>query len=391
LDIMSVNMTAIANAPVADGQFPLIIYCPNLMGSYSENALLCEYLAGHGYVVASTHSVGSRVGPPVTSQGDLETLLSDREFILANTRNLPFVDKNKLGVMGMGFGGLESLLMAMRNPDVDAVVSLQGIMIYSTNFEFIKQSPYYAIGNLSVPLLQIYSPGAENLDLSLIESLKYSTRYSARFKKIEDRDFSSYRLISSMVPGIDVENLADKKAGYEIISHQVLEFFNAYLKKDDNSMKFLSKSVKDYGPDSVILTMTFMPKQDLPPTDNQFMAIIQDKGVPAASEIYDRFKGQNPDHVFFQEAPFNALGYQYLQRNQVDDAVTIFRMNTEAYPRSCNVWDSYADGLTAQGDSVKVRESMMKALEVMPADSVIDAQTKRSYSRSRTTSFGYSG
>ena len=376
LDLMSVDMKAVKDAAPADGQFPLIIYCSDLQGSYSENAILCEYLAGQGYVIATTHSVGTRDTNPVTTQGDLETLISDKEFLLAAMRDMPVVDKNKLGVIGMGFGGLESLLLAMRNPDIDAMVSLRGIFISSANFDFVRQSPYFGLANFHVPALQMYPSGVDNLDLSLFESLRFSSRYSANFLKLQNRDFSSYELLSSMVPGIEVENLADKKAGYQAICQYTAEFFNAYLKKNENSIKFLGKSPVENGIASGCMEIKFLAKKDLPPTENQFLAIIQEKGAKTARELYDKFKAANPDHVFFREAQINILGYQYLQRNQVEDAVIAFKMNTEAYPQSCNVWDSYADGLTAQGDSVRVREALVKALEAMPSDSVTDEQTK---------------
>jgi hypothetical protein len=391
LDLMSVNMTAVKDATPADGRFPLIIYCSDLQGSYSENAILCEYLAGQGYVVAATHSLGTRDANPVTTQGDLETLLSDKEFILAAMRDIPFVDKDKLGVMGMGFGGLESLLLAMRNPDIDAMVSLRGIFIYSANFDFVRQCPYYGIVNLHAPALQMYPSEADNLDLSLFESLRFSSRYSAKLQKLQNRDFSDYILLSSMVPGIKVENLADKKAGYQAICRYTAEFFNAYLKKDANSLKFFEKSPTENGIASGCMEIKYLAQNDLPPNEDQLLAIIREKGAKTAAEIYDKFKAANPDHLFFREGPCNALGYQYLQRNQIEDAVILFKMNTEAYPRSCNVWDSYADGLTAQGDSAGVRKALTKALEVMPADSITDEQTKEAIRAHANQVLGTSG
>jgi hypothetical protein len=43
-------------------------------------------------------------------------------------------------------------------------------------------------------------------------------------------------------------------------------------------------------------------------------------------------------------------------------------MNTEVYPHSCNVWDSYTDGLTAAGENERALETMRRAMEVMPSD-----------------------
>ena len=45
----------------------------------------------------------------------------------------------------------------------------------------------------------------------------------------------------------------------------------------------------------------------------------------------------------------NELGYQYLRANTVDEAIPTFRLNTENYPRSANVWDSLGEALEKAG------------------------------------------
>ena len=46
----------------------------------------------------------------------------------------------------------------------------------------------------------------------------------------------------------------------------------------------------------------------------------------------------------------NELGYQYLRANTVDEAIPTFRLNTENYPRSANVWDSLGEALEKAGN-----------------------------------------
>ncbi len=52
IDLQSEDMAAVRDAPVAVGRFPLILYAPHFNGSITENLILCEYLASHGFVVA---------------------------------------------------------------------------------------------------------------------------------------------------------------------------------------------------------------------------------------------------------------------------------------------------------------------------------------------------
>jgi hypothetical protein len=45
----------------------------------------------------------------------------------------------------------------------------------------------------------------------------------------------------------------------------------------------------------------------------------------------------------FAERELNALGYQLLRGNQIDDAIRVFELNVEAYPRSSNSYDSLGE------------------------------------------------
>lgn len=52
---------------------------------------------------------------------------------------------------------------------------------------------------------------------------------------------------------------------------------------------------------------------------------------------------------FFVEGEFNAYGYAFLQRDQVERAIQVFRINVELYPDSWNVYDSLGEALLAAG------------------------------------------
>jgi len=78
----------------------------------------------------------------------------------------------------------------------------------------------------------------------------------------------------------------------------------------------------------------------------------------------------------FREPIMNALGYQLLQANRLDDALEVFRLNTLAYPNSANCWDSYAEILIATGDNETAMKCSRKVLEILPADSTTDPRLK---------------
>lgn len=85
-----------------------------------------------------------------------------------------------------------------------------------------------------------------------------------------------------------------------------------------------------------------------------------------AVKEYDRLKTTMPDKFDFAEAHLNILGYQLLALQRVDDAITIFKLNIDAFPESFNVYDSYAEALMTKGDTIQSIVNYEKSLELNP-------------------------
>ena len=50
------------------------------------------------------------------------------------------------------------------------------------------------------------------------------------------------------------------------------------------------------------------------------------------------------------EASINAMGYQLLEKGEIEAAIKVFDLNTETFPQSANTWDSLAEAMMAIGD-----------------------------------------
>jgi tetratricopeptide (TPR) repeat protein len=77
-------------------------------------------------------------------------------------------------------------------------------------------------------------------------------------------------------------------------------------------------------------------------------------------------RAANPASALVAEETINQLGYDLAGRKNGDDAIAIFRLNTEIYPASGNAYDSLAETYLALGDKARARESYAKALQVQP-------------------------
>jgi tetratricopeptide (TPR) repeat protein len=73
--------------------------------------------------------------------------------------------------------------------------------------------------------------------------------------------------------------------------------------------------------------------------------------------------------LLFSESAMNRLGYAYLNRDQVREALALFQLNIEVYPHSYNVYDSYAEALMADHQYERALWNYTRSVELNPDNS----------------------
>ncbi len=376
MDLMSVDVGAVRDAPSVDGSFPLVLYCPDEQGGASHGFILCEYLASHGFVVASTSALGTGDINTRINPADLETIVRDMEFTLGIMHDFPLIDGNKTAVVGVGLGGLVALLMPMHNSGIDAVVSLDGLQDFSDFHELARSNPYFNPDALAVPSLEIYTESHQPADLSLSETLEYSDNYRAACNNCSHFDFSSYGSTVAMFDTLSDASQAQSKHRHEVICTYVKNFLKDRLVGDLAAAAFMKNKPEDNGIEPGFMILTRSEGKELPPTVAQYAEILQSSPIDTAVALAERFDLFNPEHPIIPEATGNALGYQFLQGGSAAEAVALFRMVTWAYPNSANAWDSYGEACVATGDVAEALRSYEKAMEIIPDDTTTDPALK---------------
>ena len=74
---------------------------------------------------------------------------------------------------------------------------------------------------------------------------------------------------------------------------------------------------------------------------------------------------KEPEYNISEDA-LNTLGYDLMRGEKNKDALAIFKLNTELYPTSANVWDSYSECLLAVNKKEDSINAYMKSLELNP-------------------------
>jgi hypothetical protein len=88
-------------------------------------------------------------------------------------------------------------------------------------------------------------------------------------------------------------------------------------------------------------------------------------GIDEAIAKYYQLKSAQPEAYNFAESELNQLGYQLLNHGKVQEAMAIFKLNAEVYPRSANVYDSLADAYKAAGETQLAMRCYEKVLELL--------------------------
>lgn len=93
---------------------------------------------------------------------------------------------------------------------------------------------------------------------------------------------------------------------------------------------------------------------------------IDDSGLSAAKDAYNKLQVSNPKGYVFREGPMNTLGYRLMQAGNNDAAIYILELNQKNYPKSWNVYDSLGDAYAADGEMAKAKSNYQMAVKINP-------------------------
>jgi len=99
-----------------------------------------------------------------------------------------------------------------------------------------------------------------------------------------------------------------------------------------------------------------------------WMEVNRPGGVARAVAMFREARKRDPGAIVFPEYQVNLLGYARLQEGAKDEAIELFKLNTEAYPASANTEDSLSDGYLAAGNKDLALAAEQKCLELLPGD-----------------------
>jgi CubicO group peptidase (beta-lactamase class C family) len=128
-----------------------------------------------------------------------------------------------------------------------------------------------------------------------------------------------------------------------------------------------------------ITNILFNQPHNLPklPIAEELRKTIDEKGVEAGVARYRDLKANQARTYDFAEPELNRLGYQLLQAKKLKEAIEIFKLNAEQYPKGFNTYDSLAEAYVANGETALAMANYKKSLELNPQNNNAIEKLKR--------------
>ena len=93
---------------------------------------------------------------------------------------------------------------------------------------------------------------------------------------------------------------------------------------------------------------------------------IAEKGIEAGIAQYRDLKAKQSATYDFGEPELNRLGYQLLRTGKAREAIEIFKLNVEAYPKGFNTYDSLAEAYMTINEREWAIQNYKKSIELNP-------------------------
>lgn len=240
---------------------------------------------------------------------------------------------------------------------------------YSITFDGYLNAPYL---DMSLPYAagSLYSTVE---DLYLWDQALYTEKLlSAKTKELL---FTPYIQGYGYGWGIREKSLPDSEVKLTSISHGGgINGFNTWIERiiDDKQLIVLLNNTPrarlDQMSDAIIRILYDKP-YDLPKksTAEAMYKTWKEKDIQSAIKQYKLLKKEHSEEYDFSESELNMLGYYLLEnKKKTEDAIEIFKLNLEVYPKYANGYDSLAEAYMQSGNKDLAIKNYAKSLELDP-------------------------
>jgi tetratricopeptide (TPR) repeat protein len=368
--LLAENVNAYKNAPYLGGTYPILMYpeSPNL------NNILSEYLASYGYIVVSMSRHGTLDADFEwqTVRG-IETLVQDCQFALAVVKKEFKIKNDAVATLGTGMNASAGLAWMMRDPSIDAMVSLEGGILTSYEYGLIQKSPYFDIYRADRPILAMHSPH-ESVNPRLIDHYKYADRYMISLPKMSEFYYLNFGIWEKTMPGILGSAPGDTKLGYEWMARYTMFFLDWKIKQGYHGKTFFENKPEAQGIPPGLLEYTFIPHLDVPPTSKALLLLNQAEGFSRMLEEVKKYQRQDSSAFSFET--YVAIGQQLMAEKKFENGIEWAANFQQLFPSAASAYTIAGRCYLELGNRTDAIAMYSNALKLLPSDSYLQPSDK---------------
>lgn len=383
--LLAMPMAAHLDAKPAPRRYPLVLLAGGLSGDINVNVVLAEYLASHGYAVASVSLLGHNADQmsPARTNANTEAGVRDMEFAIGMLCQTKDVDCDHIGAAGHSLGAVQVVLLGQRNGNVTAVIAMDGTYAFKGNESALTQADGFDPKASRYALLDLRRrQGMQSADLNFapIDSMRYADRTYVQLNAIHHSDFTSFSMTADAMhlPTKAEYNgtgwtRATARQGYEQSAQIALAFFNEHVKGDSGAATQLASLLKS----DTVASSHHENALPLPPSPADVIALAQQGKAASIKPMYQTACANEPlEHCIDQDG-FNNRAYDELKAKRPDIAIVLFDLVAWSHPASANAQDSLTDGYLALGQKDKAREASKRVLALLDGDSSLNEPSRQ--------------
>lgn len=266
-EILTAKIFAAKDAEPSSGKFPLIILAQGNGDPLYRHSIMCEYLASHGYVVATTPGI-TRI-PESSKNGPIDDQTRDLKFLAEHLRQFDYVKAENLSLIASSFGGGAVGYLLFEDPQIKSVISLDSFLSRDVGIEMAKfksADGYPAAKKVPTPFLNIYqeAPGIVKHDLSFLNTFQDSEIIHIKMNDVQHFNITSLGMIAGLYPKISAMDKLLVGGEQAILNHDVMciyvkEFLDGYVKNDAAAKSFVRKRPEENGLKNVSVEFQVLP------------------------------------------------------------------------------------------------------------------------------------
>lgn len=354
-EVFNKPMKSILDATQLSGSFPLILYGSSQSSSGYDNALLCEQLASHGYIVVTLASKGAYSRQMPFNEEGAEAQTRDLEFLYGHMYNFPNVDIKNIGTVSFSFGGLSTVIFSLKNKHVKAMVSLDGSVSVPSGDNILRSYDYLNVKSFNSDFLGFLGDKNSLDHFPLFDDASLSDIYLLKLKYLNHLDFSSANLTLTEQPDYVYKAYTD-------MANLTVRFMNQNFYRDTA----FDEAINNYSKDIYLNLRQKKSKGSPKISKEEFINYIKEKGIDKGIGIYYETKREFPDYRLFDYDSFRDVGYLKMIERDFKNAVKVYKVLNEEFPNNPDSYRRLGEAFMENGNYEQARELINEGLKLDP-------------------------